>query len=166
MTESTPRHELPLLAPGQAQKEVSHNEALTALDLLIQPNVAGVGVDSPPAAPGVGQCWIVGAAPTGAWVGQARALAGWTSGGWRFAAAREGMTVWAGAGLGYARYQGGGWQTGALVGTTLTLAGAQVVGARRPAIGDPTGGAVVDGEARATLGAVLGALRTHGLIGS
>ena len=39
MSESTARLALPLIAPGQAQKEVSHNEALAALDLLVQAQV-------------------------------------------------------------------------------------------------------------------------------
>lgn len=45
-------------------------------------------------------------------------------------------------------------------------AGLQVVGARQAAIADPTGGAVVDAEARATLVAILAILRPtgHGLI--
>jgi hypothetical protein len=42
--------------------------------------------------------------------------------------------------------------------------GVKVVGARQPAIADPTGGTSVDGEARDTLRAVLAALRGHGLI--
>ena len=35
----TPRFGLPLLAPGQAAKELTHNEALSLLDLLVQPVV-------------------------------------------------------------------------------------------------------------------------------
>lgn len=46
------------------------------------------------------------------------------------------------------------------------IGGVQVVGARRPAIGDPSGGTTIDAEARAALTAILGALRTHGLIAS
>ena len=36
---------------------------------------------------------------------------------------------------------------------------------RTPAIPDPTGGTVVDSQARAAIGAILGTLRGHGLIG-
>lgn len=164
MNESTVRHGLALIATGQAQKEVSHNEALAALDLLVQAGVEAVGVDVPPVAPVPGQCWIVGTAPTGAWTGQAGALAGWTGGGWRFAAPVAGMTVWTGGDGGFARYEGSAWVTGRLRGAVLVLGGAQVVGPQRPAIADPAGGATVDAEARAALAAVLGALREHGLI--
>ena len=34
--DSTARLALPFLAPGQAQKELYHNEALSRLDLLVQ----------------------------------------------------------------------------------------------------------------------------------
>lgn len=164
MTESTARFALPLIAAGQAQKEVTHNEALAALDLIAHPAVTGVGVNTPPADPAPGACWIVGAAPTGAWTGHADALAGWTAGGWRFAAAREGMTAWTGGANGFVQFTGGTWSAGALSGATLTLGGDQVVGARRPAIADPAGGAMADAEARAALVAALVALRGHGLI--
>jgi hypothetical protein len=164
MNDSTARHALPLIAPGQAQKEVSHNEALAALDLLVQPAVSGVGVNVPPDAPVEGECWIVGPTPSGAWSGHTHALAGWTAGGWRFAAPREGMAVWIGGTAGCARYTEGAWVTGTLHGERVMLNGVPVVGAQRPAIASPTGGATVDAEARAALGAVLAALRTHGLI--
>ena len=164
MTESTARFALPLIAAGQAQKDVIHNEALAALDLIAQTAVSGVGVDTPPASPTIGACWIVGAAPTGAWSGHARTVAGWTEGGWRFVAPREGMMAWTGGANGFARFVGGTWVVGGLTGATLTLGGLQVVGARRPAIADAAGGTVVDGEARAGLNAVLATLRTHGLI--
>lgn len=162
MTDSTPRHQLPMITPGQAQKELSHNEALAMLDLLAHPYVEAVGIDSPPADPSPGQAWIVGAEPTDAWVGHAHALAGWTAGGWRFVSARAGMTVR--TPTGFARFEAGAWVAGVLDGTILKLAGLQVVGARQPAVPDPVGGSIVDAEARAAIGALLAAARTHGLI--
>ncbi len=155
---------LPLLQTGQAQKELSHNEALVLLDLAVQPAVEAVGTDTPPATPAEGQCWIVGPAPTGAWTGQAKALAGWTGGGWRYVAAREGMTAWSRADGAFARFEGSAWSVGSVRGTQLVLGGNVVVGARRPAIAAPGGGSVIDAEARSALGLVLAALRSHGLI--
>lgn len=162
--DTTARLGLPLLHVGQAQKEVSHNEALALLDFAVQASVEAVGLDTPPIAPAVGQGWIVGAAPTGAWAGQARALAGWTSDGWRFVAAHPGMTAWSGADGAFARFDGAAWQIGSVVGTRLVLAGRSVVGAQQPAIAAPASGATIDAEARTAIGAVLSALRAHGLI--
>jgi hypothetical protein len=84
---------LPLLHAGQAQKEIDHNEALALLDLAVQPTVAAIGIDVPPADPAEGTCWIIGSSPVAAWSGKAHALAGWTTAGWRFVTPFDGMTV-------------------------------------------------------------------------
>lgn len=82
MTDHTARLELPLLHAGQAQKEGTHNEALTMVDLLLHGCVDSVGEDTPPAAPSVGECHVVGDAPSGEWAGHASHMAGFTAGGW------------------------------------------------------------------------------------
>jgi hypothetical protein len=46
----------------------------------------------------------------------------------------------------------------------VQISGKQVVGPRQPAIAAPSGGTVVDGEARSAIGAILAALATHGLL--
>jgi hypothetical protein len=160
----TSRWALPLLDAGQAQKEMTHNEALAALDLLVQASVVAVGVNAPPASPVAGQCWAVGASPTGAWAGQARALAGWTAGGWRFLPPIAGMTVWSAADGCPATYVDGAWRVGVSSATELRVNGTKVVGGREPAIAEPTGGTSPDTEARAALHSILLALRNHGLI--
>ena len=162
----TARWVLPLLEAGQAQKEMTVNEALATLDLLAQAGVEAVGVNAPPADPAPGQCWIVGTAPTGAWAGRAGALAGWTAGGWRFLAPREGMRAWSVADGCAAMRTGGQWRVGAIAGTQVLIGGQRVVGERQPAIAAPAGGVAPDAEARATLAQVLAALRAHGLIAS
>lgn len=164
MADVTDRLGLPLLAAGQAQKELFHNEALALLDLVAGAGVEAVGLDTPPPAPVPGQAWVVGPAPTGDWAGHPQALAGWTAGGWRFVSPREGLAVWSAADGTVARWRGGAWEVGALSGRAVTIGGVEVVGAQRPAIADPGGGTVVDAEARAAVAAVLAALRAHGLI--
>ena len=162
----TPRFGLPLLAPGQAAKELTHNEALSLLDLLVQPVVQGTGTVTPPPAPLVGQGWIVGADATGAWRGQAGRLAGWTAGGWRFVDPVEGLVVWDVSQAIPIAYRGGLWQESDVRGARLTVGGKQVVGSRKGAIADPQGGGTIDDVARSTLVAILAALRSHGLIGT
>jgi hypothetical protein len=63
-----------------------------------------------------------------------------------------------------AAYRDGSWELGAVRGSALLIGGEQVVGVRAAAIASPAGGAVVDAEARAALGAILAAMRAHGLI--
>lgn len=159
----THRFALPLLQPGQAQKEMTHNEALARIDLAMQGAVLAAEVNTPPASPEQGACWLVGAAPEGAWAGHPRALAGWTSSGWIFVEPREGMALWLGAEQGNARFSAGEWRLGKLHGKVF-VEGDQVVGPRCPGVAEPSGGLTVDAEARAAIISVLEALRTHGLI--
>ncbi|WP_375397130.1 DUF2793 domain-containing protein [uncultured Sphingomonas sp.] len=160
----TARLDLALLVPGQAQKELWHNEGLAAIDLVLQASVVAAGPNTPPATPGQGQCWIVGPAPTGDWAGMADHLAGWTQGGWRFAAPVEGMTAWVADAAAFACFHAGAWTIGIVRATRLEVGGVQVVGSRRAAITNPVAGGVIDSEARAAVGSILATLRGHGLI--
>ncbi|QKR98733.1 DUF2793 domain-containing protein [Sphingomonas sp. CL5.1] len=162
--ERSPRLALPLLQPGQAQKETDHNEALALLDIATQAAVLETGRDVPPSDPSPGECWIVGAAPEGAWAGHAGALAGWTPGGWRFVSPTPGMTAWSIAGGMPAHYEAGAWRLGEIRAERVLIGGVQVLGSRGSAIPDPSGGASVDAEARGAISTILGALRNHGLI--
>ena len=164
MNELTERLALPLLHVAQAHKEMTHNEALMLVDLLLHGCVAGVAQDAPPPAPAVGQCWIVGAAPTGDWAGQAGRIAGMTAGGWRFVAPREGMRLWWPGGETTVEFRGDAWRIGEVRARRIVVEGLPVVGARQPAIASPQGGTTRDEEARTALSAMLAALRTHGLI--
>jgi len=163
--ETTPRLALPLLQPGQAQKEMFHNLALAQLDLVVQGAVAGASVDAPPASPAAGACWLVGASPSGAWAGHAGEIAGWTSAGWIFVVPRDGMQFWMGPEQGIARFWAGAWHLGVTHGKVF-VEGDQVVGTRGEPIAEPLGGMTVDAEARAAIVSVLEALRAHGLIES
>lgn len=167
MTElATARLAMPLLAAGQAGKELTHNEALARLDMLVQPAVEAIGTNNPPAAPLAGQCWVVGTTPTGAWDGHGSALAGWTDGGWRFVMPREGFSAWCISTAKPIAYHNGLWQEGDVVAERLIVDGLRVVGARAAAIADPAGGTGADAPARTAITAILGALRQHGLIAS
>jgi hypothetical protein len=117
----------------------------------------------PPADPGIGDCWIVGAAPTGLWAQHEHEIAGWTGSGWLFVQPREGTRLWLGSTQGVARFTGGEWRLGEAHGK-LFIEGIQVVGPRGDMIAEPVGGMTVDAEARAAIVSVLEALRTHGLI--
>lgn len=163
-SETSARLAMPLLAAGQAQKEMTHNEALAMLDIAVQARVAAAGVNDPPADPAIGACWIVGDAPTGAWADQAGTIAGWTSDGWRFVVPVEGLAAWVGDQAVAARWLSGAWVIGDLAGSRVSIGGTQVLGAQAAAIADPGGGTTIDTEARAALAGILTALRGHGLI--
>jgi hypothetical protein len=93
--ENTENLQLPYLMASQAQKHVTHNEALRMLDALVQLAVVSRTVDIPPALPQPGDRYIVPAGATGAWTGHADAIAAWQDGGWTFYAARSGWLAYA-----------------------------------------------------------------------
>ena len=78
--DQTARFALPLLAPGQAQKEWFHNEALQRADMLLCPVIEGPAVATPPANPTTGTCYLIAGGATGAWTGQDGSVAAFTEG--------------------------------------------------------------------------------------
>lgn len=161
---ATARFAIPLLAAGQAQKEIYHNEAVQILETLVCPAVEEGPRASPPFSPPVGACYIVATSPTGAWAGKALNLAAYTAGGWRFVAPLEGVTTYVRSSSVWATFRSGAWELGVLRGSNVTISGQQVVGGRAAAIPGPSGGSVIDVEARFAVGQILTALRLHGLI--
>jgi hypothetical protein len=162
MSDKTPRLALPYLYVAQAQKEVTHNEALQRLDMVVQ-GVAEDILDAPPPSPTEGQCWLVSPSPTAEWTDHADAIAQWTAGGWRYVDAFAGLHIWmrnTGVNL---RHNGISW-TADLTAASLRIGGQQVVGPRGPSISAPSGGAVVDTECRAQVSELIAALQAHGLI--
>ena len=161
---ATPRLSLPFLSAGQAQKEVTHNEALQTLDCVVVGAVEEPSTTTPPTAPVLGACYIVDQSPTDSWTGMSHCVAGWTTGGWRFVQPIEGMAFYIRSTSTWAVYRSGAWEVGMLRGDALIIGGQQLVGPRLPAIASAAGGTTIDAEARAVLDQVLNALRQHGLI--
>lgn len=162
--DQTSRLALPVLQIGQASKEQTHNEALALIDLAVGASVEDVGIDVPPVDPQLGQCWIVGSAPTGAWTGNPHAIAGWTAGGWRFVAARPGLSARCATRQVQVTF-GETWEQGVVRARQVLIDGERVIASRQPPVPSPVGGTTIDAEARASVTAVIAALRTHGLIG-
>jgi hypothetical protein len=82
---TSPSLGLPLVAAAQAQKHVTVNEALDALDALVFLAVKDRDLNAPPGSGlAEGDRYIVGSSPAGAWAGRAGQVALWRDGGWRF----------------------------------------------------------------------------------
>lgn len=79
----TGRLGLPYIITSQAQKEVTHNEGLNRLDAFVTPVVIDIA-DAAPGSPNVGDLYIVGTSPTGAFASQNNNLAQYLTGGWVF----------------------------------------------------------------------------------
>lgn len=94
MSNETPKLSLPFIMPAQAQKHVTHNEAIELLDVIVQLTLESAAASAPPSSPAEGQSWALGASPTGAWAGQGGMIASWRGGGWLFIAPQEGWMGW------------------------------------------------------------------------
>lgn len=90
----TPRLLLPLLAAGQAQKHVTHNDALVRLDALIHLVVDSRTQAAPPPSPTELSAYIVPPGGSGAFAGRADQLALFEDGGWTFLTPRVGWQAW------------------------------------------------------------------------
>lgn len=163
--EQTARFQIPFLAAGQLQKELTHNEALERIAILLCPIVEGPPQVAPPASPAIGACYLVGDGASGEWQGEGGALACFTAGGWRFVAPIEGQSVSAKPSGETFHWRSGVWEAGIARCREVRIDGQTVLRERQPAVPNPGNGSVVDSECRAALEGVLNALRAHGLIG-
>lgn len=94
MSQMSPRVSLPYLQPSQAQKHVTHNEALQQLDAVTQLTVQGFADMTPPELPVAGDIHGVGSGAMGAWAGQDGMLAYWEGTGWLFLSPQPGWRAW------------------------------------------------------------------------
>ncbi|UYV37192.1 DUF2793 domain-containing protein [Rhodobacteraceae bacterium D3-12] len=108
-SETSPRLALPYLLPSQAQKHVTHNEALQRLDTLVQLSIQAVDAENPPVSPVAGEVHALGPVPLGVWAGEAGKLAVFNGIAWQFLAPAAG---WLGYDLTTQRaivFDGGAW---------------------------------------------------------
>lgn len=109
MSDLSARLDLPLIKPSQAQKHVTHNEAIQILDGLVQAVVEETGAETPPFEPVAGQLFALGPAPTGDWTGEGGKLALRVAEAWLFLTPREGWRAWDKAAGRYKVHDGAEW---------------------------------------------------------
>jgi hypothetical protein len=107
----TSRLALPVIEAAQAQKHVTHNEALVLLDALTQLTVESRALTSPPGSPAEGACYIPATGATGAWSGWAGQIAVF-SGGWFRIVPLSGLKAWVKAERLTLTYEDGVWRDG------------------------------------------------------
>ena len=90
----TPNLKLPYLLAAQAQKHVTHNEAIRILDGIVQLSVLDRNLATPPASPANGDRYLVAASPTGAWAGAAGRIAAYQDGAWMLYVPKQGWISW------------------------------------------------------------------------
>lgn len=90
MSDQTANLALPYIAAAQAQKHVTHNEAIRRLDALVQLVLESATATAPPATPAEGGRWFVPSGASGAFAGQEGRIAAFEAGVFDFLDPRPG----------------------------------------------------------------------------
>ena len=85
---------LPYIMATQAQKHVTHNEAVRALDALVQINVLDKDLTSPPGSPADGHRYIPASGASSDWNSKDRQITAWQDNAWMFYQPLEGWLAW------------------------------------------------------------------------
>ncbi len=93
MADETPNLALPYIISSQAQKHVTHNEALRVLDALTRLVVKSTRT-TPPPSPADGDCYLVDDGANDDWAGKDGHLANWIDGAWSYHASKSGWLAW------------------------------------------------------------------------
>lgn len=153
---------LPLIAAGQSQKDVTHNEAVLALDRMVALAVVSRTQMSPPVAAAAGEIQIVPPGGESDWGQPAGSLMQWQGAGWQVQAPRDGqLALLQDEAVLLVHNQG--WQALFPV-SGLLIGGRSVLAATPVSVAPPTGGTTVDMEARAVLSALLSTLVQQGIL--
>lgn len=142
MSDTSPRLNLPFIQAAQAQKHITHNEAIRLLDAIVQLSVEAFGTETPPVVPADGETHAIGASPVGLWAGHAGELAVWLDAAWTFIAPQEG---WIAATVGTGEisvYSAGTWSAPVVSVDLQNLAGVGI-----NATSDSTNRLAVSGDA-------------------
>jgi hypothetical protein len=93
MTDTTANLHMPFILPSQAQKHVTHNEALLQLDALVHLTIIAEQAE-PPALAAEGASYLIAGSPAGPWAGKQGRVACWQDGAWSFSQPKIGWRAW------------------------------------------------------------------------
>ncbi|UJW84615.1 DUF2793 domain-containing protein [Devosia sp. SL43] len=119
----TPRLTLPFIMPSQAQKHITHNEAIQALDALVQAAIESRTLTTPPGSPLAGDTYIVPSGASGAWSGHTDEIATFQSGAWLFLDPASGWQVYCKADKTQYVFDAGAWTPLTSLGSALPRLG-------------------------------------------
>jgi hypothetical protein len=94
MDQTTTSLKLPYIAPSQAQKHVTHNEAIRALDALVQLSATSRQLKNAPQEPSEGDRYIVAPEAVTLWAGKDNQIAAWQDDAWAFFQPQDGWQAW------------------------------------------------------------------------
>lgn len=85
--------DMPFILPSQAQKHVTHNEALQILDSTVQLVLEAAAHTVPPLSPVSGSAYGIGSGASDEWAGRDGQIAVWQDGAWRYILPRQGWSA-------------------------------------------------------------------------
>lgn len=106
---TSPRLELPYIAPAQAQKHVPVNEALRRLDIVAKITVKDRDLSTPPADPAEGDAYIATVDASGPWAGGAHHIWAFQDGVWGAYPPQKGWAAWIEDEADYVIWNGASW---------------------------------------------------------
>jgi hypothetical protein len=121
MSETTPNLSMPFILPAQAQKHVTHNEALLRLDALVHLTIVEERASPPDTTNGStgetlndGICYLIASDATASWAGRSGRIAAWQDGAWTYIAPKLGWRAWFSAAARLKVFDGSTWRDIAL----------------------------------------------------
>ena len=148
--QESPNLDLPYLMPAQAQKHITHNEALARLDALVQLSVIDRDLTTPPGTPGNGDRYIVAAGGSGEWTGWDLSVAAFIEGAWTRLVPKPGWVCWIADEERVLAWDGAAWQPLSAAGIGFAPAGGIAAANLQDAIEE------LDAEKAALAGAAFG----------
>ncbi len=111
MSDITTHLLLPYILAAQAQKHVTHNEAVRLLDAIVQLSVLDRDLTAPPASSADGDRYIVASGGTGLWAGWDMNVTTWVDGVWMRLVPRPGWLAWIADEATFFVWNGSAWQS-------------------------------------------------------
>ena len=151
MPDTTAHLALPFIMAAQAQKHVTHNEALRLLDGIVQLSVLDRDLTVPPASPAEGDRYIPASGAAGVWAGWDDSIAYWIDGAWMKILTAPGWLAWVEDEAQMLVWTGSSWLP--VIDAMGFIAQAAAVAVAREAHGATTGMAVLEETLTALSGA-------------
>lgn len=107
--EISERLSLPYILPAQAQKHVTHNEAIRELDVVVQLSVLSSDELTPPTTPQPGDSWIIGDGAVNDWAGKDKCIATYQDGAFVYHEPKNGWRCYDIASGKLLAFDGAGW---------------------------------------------------------
>jgi hypothetical protein len=75
---------IPYIDTNQSQPDVTHNDALVMIQVLLANGVWQIGLNTPPSSPVNGDAYVIGTSPSGIWVGKDNCIAAYYQDQWYY----------------------------------------------------------------------------------